>query len=55
MPSISHSIQIDAPKQAVWDILADIGGVATWAPNVNHAVRTNDIEPGVGCANAHAT
>lgn len=52
MPSISHSVQIDAPKQAVWDILADIGGVATWAPNVDHAVQTNDIEPGVGCERA---
>ncbi len=52
MPSISHSVQIDAPKQAVWDILADIGGVATWAPNVDHAVQTNDIEPGLGCERA---
>lgn len=52
MPSISHSAQIDAPKQAVWDILPNIGGVATWAPNVDHAVRTNDIEPGVGCERA---
>ena len=51
-PSISHSVQIDAPKQAVWDILLNIGGGTTWAPNVDHAVRTNDIEPGVGCERA---
>ena len=52
MPSISHSVEIDSPKAAVWDILADIGGVATWAPNVDHAVRTNNVEPGVGCERA---
>ena len=49
MPSVSHSVEIDAPKQAAWDILADIGGVATWAPTVNHAVTTNDLDTGLGC------
>lgn len=52
MPSISHSVEINSPKTSVWDILADIGGVATWAPIDDHAVRTNEIEPGVGCERA---
>jgi len=49
MPSVSRSVVVNAPKQAVWDILADFGGVATWSPNVKHSATTNDVEPGVGC------
>lgn len=52
MRSISHSVEINSPKTAVWDILADIGSVAIWAPTVDHPVTTNDIEPVVGCERA---
>jgi uncharacterized protein YndB with AHSA1/START domain len=35
---------IDAPRDAVWAVLADIGTIATWHPGLAGSHRTNDID-----------
>ena len=49
MGKVEAQIIIDAPVQKVWEVLADIGGVAKWAPTIKHAVTTSKANSGVGC------
>lgn len=46
--SVERSITIDATPAAVWAVLADLGGISRWAPNVDHSWALD--EPGVGAA-----
>ena len=48
MSQITKKITINAPVERVWEVLADIGGIANWAPQINHAVTTTEGNPGVG-------
>ncbi len=48
MTQISKQIRIDAPKDKVWEILADFGGVSNWAPTVVSAYSTTEANGGVG-------
>ena len=49
MPNVTKKIRINAPKEKVWEVLSDFGGVAKWAPQINHAVTTTTANSGVGC------
>ena len=49
MSKLTKEVTINAPKEKVWEVLADFGGVARWAPTINHAVTTSEASSGVGC------
>ena len=48
MSTFSEQIQIDAPKQEVWDVLADIGSIHVWHPGVKDSRVTTEGEVGLG-------
>ena len=48
MAKATSEIRINAPKEKVWEVLADFGGVAKWAPPVQHSVSTTEANSGVG-------
>ncbi len=52
MPVVSRQVTIEAPREAVWATLADIGSVSQWNPVVTHSVETSDEgrEAGIGSA-----
>lgn len=50
--TIETTIRIQAPREDVWRVLADIQGISTWAAPVTDA--TVDGEPGTG-ATRHCT
>lgn len=41
-------IVIKAPKQAVWDVMADFGSAAPWAPGMRHSSLKGERKTGVG-------
>ena len=41
-------VRINAPKEKVWEILADFGGVANWAPTITSAHLLADANGGIG-------
>jgi hypothetical protein len=45
---IVRSIRIHAPAEVVWREIADFGSVAAWAPAVEEAHCTSEVESGVG-------
>jgi uncharacterized protein YndB with AHSA1/START domain len=49
MSTLEMQVRIAAPVEEVWAVLADFGGVAQWAPTVNHAVITNGLAAGLDC------
>ncbi|MEM7738628.1 MAG: SRPBCC family protein [Deinococcota bacterium] len=48
MTIIKEHITINASKEAVWNVLADFGNVATFNPNLKHSYSTSDTTTGVG-------
>lgn len=48
MTQVSRQIKINAPKEKVWEVLADFGGVSNWAPTVVSAYSTTEANGGVG-------
>ena len=52
MPVVIRQVTIEAPREAVWATLADIGSVSQWNPVVTHSVETSDEgrEAGIGSA-----
>ncbi len=50
MVRILRHTDIQAPPEAVWRVIADFGGVASWAPAVREAHCTTTLHSGVGCA-----
>lgn len=48
MRELSEQVAINAPPQAVWDVLADFGGVADWAPYMRTSHLIGERESGVG-------
>ena len=44
---------IDAPPDRVWDVLADYGAIASWAPNVDHSCLLTERADGVGAVRGH--
>lgn len=52
MPSVSRQVTIDAPRDAVWATLADIGSVSRWNPVVTHSVETSEDDGPAGVGSA---
>ena len=48
MGSFSTEIRIDAPREKVWEVLADLGGIYKWNPGVSHSRSTSESTGGEG-------
>ena len=48
MGSFSTEIRIDAPREKVWAVLADLGGIYKWNPGVSHSRSTSESSGGEG-------
>lgn len=48
MTQVIREIQINAPKEKVWQVLADFGGVQNYNPNVKKSYSTSKANGGVG-------
>jgi ligand-binding SRPBCC domain-containing protein len=48
MRVLTERVEIKASSRAVWETLADFGGVADWAPYMKTSHLIGDIEQGVG-------
>lgn len=48
MTQVNASINIDAPKEKVWTILADFGNIAVFNPNLRSSHSTSVENSGVG-------
>ena len=42
-------MKINSPKEKVWEVIADIGGIQKWAPIVTHSATITPSNRGVGC------
>ena len=45
---ITRKVSIDAPKQKVWEVLADFGNVQSLSPNIEKSYLTTEKKNGVG-------
>ena len=50
MTKLSSEIQVDAPREKVWAVLADLEAVQQYDPVINKAHYTSDARDGVGAA-----
>ena len=48
MAQFSVQTRIDAPKEKVWEVLADFGGIYKWNPGVSHSHSTSESNQGDG-------
>ena len=48
MRLLNERVEIRAPAELVWEILADFGGVADWAPYMRSSHLIGELESGVG-------
>ena len=48
MPRFSSQIRIAAPKEKVWEVLADLGGIYKWNPGVANSHATSESRQGEG-------
>jgi ligand-binding SRPBCC domain-containing protein len=48
MRKLQQRIVSPVPKQALWEVLADFGGVQKWAPGMRRSRLLGDSETGVG-------
>jgi len=48
MRALTERVEIHAPKEAVWEALADFGGVADWAPYMKSSHLIGELESGIG-------
>lgn len=48
MKTVERTGVIEAPPGRVWDVLADYGAIASWAPNVDHSCLLTERADGVG-------
>lgn len=48
MRALTERVEIHATKEAVWNALADFGGVADWAPYMKSSHLIGDLETGIG-------
>ncbi|MBI4491714.1 MAG: SRPBCC family protein [Chloroflexi bacterium] len=48
MTRIAGEIRIQAPRERVWDVLADIGAVANYHPGVARAYYVSEEREGIG-------
>ena len=45
---VTRARNVGAPPAAVWKVLSDFGGIARWAPNVDHSCLVSEQADGVG-------
>ena len=50
MPNVTKEIQITAPIEKVWSVLANIGAVQDYSPRVAKSYYTSDFKEGVGAS-----
>ena len=50
MTKLSSATQINASKEKVWAVLADLGAASVWNPTVTHSSYTSDGREGVGAS-----
>ena len=48
MRKLQEKIVIGSSRQAVWEVMADFGSAASWAPGMRWSNLTGDTETGVG-------
>jgi uncharacterized protein YndB with AHSA1/START domain len=48
MSRVTASVYIDAPSEAVWEVLADLGGISRWNPGVAESRLTSEQANGEG-------
>jgi uncharacterized protein YndB with AHSA1/START domain len=48
MTKVANEVRINAPKEQVWETLADFGGIHVFSPGVRNSYSTNDLNSGVG-------
>ena len=48
MVELVERTRIERSAVEVWSVLADFGGIAAWAPNVDHSSLTTQVAEGVG-------
>ncbi len=50
MSNFSAHIKINAPKEQVWAVLADLGSIYKWNPGIARSYSTSDSTPRpMGC------
>lgn len=50
MTRLSSEIRIDAPKEKVWAVLADLGAVSAWNPTITNSYYISESKDGVGAS-----
>jgi ligand-binding SRPBCC domain-containing protein len=48
MRLLEERVEINAPAQLVWDVLADFGGVENWAPYMRRSQLIGEQDTGIG-------
>ena len=48
MTKLISEIRINAPKERVWEVLADLGSISKWNPGVSHSYSTSPETRGEG-------
>ncbi len=48
MSKLIREIEIEAPAERVWEVLADFSSVANWAPTITESRSTTEANGGVG-------
>ena len=50
MTKVTSEIRIDAPRDKVWDVVADLGTVSVWNPVLADSHYTSEAKEGVGAS-----
>ena len=48
MTKLNIEMRINAPKETVWEVLADLGSIYKWNPGVSHSYSTSSETEGEG-------
>ena len=50
MTKVTAEIRIDAPREKVWDVIADLGSVSVWNPFLSNSYYTSEAKEGLEAA-----
>ena len=50
MTRVTSEIRIDAPREKVWDVIADLGSVSVWNPFLSNSYYTSEAKEGLEAA-----
>lgn len=48
MSKLTSQVRINAPREKVWEVLADLGGIYKWNPGVSRSYSTSESNGGEG-------